>query len=265
MQDRVTVTLKNHIAEVALNRPDKMNALDMDMFHAIAQAGEDLKGNDDLRAVVLYGAGENFCAGIDTSVFGALVGDIENIRAQMLNPPEGEVANLFQKPAHVWQELEVPVIAALNGAVFGGGAQIALAADFRLAGPTTRLSIMETKWGLIPDMGITRSLPKLLRADQAKELMMTGKILDADAALRLGLVTRLADNPLAAARALASDIAARSPQAVRGVKTLVEKGWSATAADSLRLEAALQAPIIASPNQIEAVMANVQRRKPHFT
>jgi len=264
MQDRVTVTLKNHIAEVALNRPDKMNALDMDMFHAIAQAGEDLKGNDDLRAVVLYGAGENFCAGIDTSVFGALVGDIENIRAQMLNPPEGEVANLFQKPAHVWQELEMPVIAVLRGAVFGGGAQIALGADFRFASADTRISIMESKWGLIPDMGITRNLPKLVRADQAKELMMTARVLNSDEALSMGLISRICDDPMAQARSFAATLATRSPEAMQGAKRLVEEAWSAPAARSLKLEATLQVEIIASENQIEAVMANVQKRPAKF-
>ncbi len=264
MSDRVTITINDNVAEVALSRPEKMNALDLEMFRAIGEAGESLKGNKAVRAVVLHGQGANFCAGIDTSVFGTLIAEIDDIREQMLNPPAGEVANLFQKPSFVWQELGVPVIAALQGAVYGGGAQIALGADFRIAAPDVRFSIMESKWGLIPDMGITQNLPKLLRADQAKELMMTGRILDAPEALSLGLVTRLADDPLNAARSFAAELVTRSPEVLRDAKRLVEESWSATDGYGLKLEAELQAKIIASPNQVEAVMANVQKRKPAF-
>ncbi|MFT4716832.1 MAG: enoyl-CoA hydratase/carnithine racemase [Paracoccaceae bacterium] len=264
MTERVTITIKDHIAEVALSRPEKMNAIDTEMFHAIAQAGDSLKGNKDVRAVVLYGQGPNFCAGIDTSVFGKFIAEIDDIRKQMLNPPAGELANLFQKPGFVWQELDVPVIAALQGSTFGGGAQIALGADFRIAGPDLKFSIMESKWGLIPDMGITQNLPKLLRADQAKELMMTARILDADQALEMGLVTRLADDPLAAARAFAAELITRSPDVLRDVKRLIEETWSAPLGEGMKLEAELQARILASPNQVEAVMANVQKRPAKF-
>ncbi len=264
MSKRIDITINGHIAEVALARPGKMNALDLEMFAAIAAAGETLKQNRDVRAVILYGQGDNFCAGIDTGVFGELVSRIDEIREQMLDPGAGEVANMFQKPSHVWQEINVPVIASLTGAVFGGGAQIALGADFRIASPDIRFSIMESKWGLIPDMGITRNLPKLLRADQAKELMMTARILSGSEALEMGLVTRLNDDPLAACREFAAQLTARSPQAVQGVKSLVEQSWTAPAAATLRHEAELQAAIIASPNQIEAVMANVQKRLPEF-
>jgi enoyl-CoA hydratase/carnithine racemase len=264
MTDRVTITIKDQIAEVALSRPNKMNAVDMEMFRAIGEAGESLKGNKDVRAVVLYGQGSNFCAGIDTAVFGQMIADIDDIRVQMMNPPKGELANLFQKPGFVWQELGVPVIAALQGTVFGAGAQIALGADFRIAGPDVRFSIMESKWGLIPDMGITQNLPKLMRADQAKELMMTGRILDAEAALSMGLVTRLAADPLAAAREFATDLVKRSPEVLRDAKRLVEEVWNAPQGEGMKLEAELQAAIIASPNQVEAVMANVQKRPAKF-
>lgn len=264
MSDRVEITIDGHVAEVALARPDKMNALDIEMFSAIARAGETLRGNRDVRAVVLYGRGGNFCAGIDTQVFGEMIARIGEIRQQMLNPDAGEVANMFQKPAHVWAELEVPVIAALEGNVLGGGAQIALGADFRIAAPDIRFSIMENRWGLVPDMGITRSLPRLLRADQAKELIMTARILTGAESLEYGLVTRLADAPLSAARQMARDLAARSPEAIRGAKQLVDQSWNMDAAASLRLEAEIQAPIIASPNQVEAVMANIQKRTPRF-
>ncbi|NOX73867.1 MAG: crotonase/enoyl-CoA hydratase family protein [Alphaproteobacteria bacterium] len=264
MSKRVEITITDNIAEVALARPDKMNALDMKMFTAIREAGESLQTVKGLRAVVLYGQGDSFCAGIDTNVFGELIANIADIRVQMLNPPKGDLANMFQKPCFVWQELGVPVIAALQGATFGGGAQLALAADFRIAGPDLRFSIMESKWGLIPDMGLTQNLPKLVRADQAKELMMTARILGADEALAMGLVTRLADDPLAAARAFAADLATRSPEVLRDAKRLVEEAWCAPYGDGMRLEAELQAEIIASPNQVEAVMANVQKRAPNF-
>ncbi|MCB1368111.1 MAG: crotonase/enoyl-CoA hydratase family protein [Rhodobacteraceae bacterium] len=264
MSERVSIDIHDFVAEVALTRPDKKNALDPAMFAAIAEAGESLKTRKDVRAVVLYGQGDSFCAGIDTATFGDMIARIDDIRTQMLNPGDGEAANMFQKPAFVWQELGVPVVAALQGVVFGGGAQIALGADFRIAGPDLRFSIMESKWGLIPDMGLTQSLPKLVRADQAKDLMMTARILTADEALAMGLVTRLADNPLAAARAYAGELAIRSPEVLRDAKRLVEETWSAAPGAGLRLEAELQAKIIASPNQVEAVMANMQKRPPKF-
>ncbi len=264
MSDRVTIEIKDFIAEIALSRPDKMNALDPAMFRAIAEAGESLKGNPEVRAVVLYGQGDNFCAGIDTSTFGEMIAKIEVIRKDMLEPPAGEMANPFQKPSFVWQELEVPVVAALHGVVFGGGTQIALGADFRIADPNTRFSIMESKWGLIPDMGITQNLPKLMRADIAKELMMTARVLNADEAQSLGLITRVSEDPLKAARDFAAELVKRSPEVLRDSKRLVEETWSAAPGAGLKLEAELQAKIIASPNQIEAVMANVQKRDPAF-
>jgi len=265
MSDRVTTEIEDFVAEVMLSRPDKMNALDFAMFEALGAAGDALKGRRDVRAVVLGGAGAHFCAGIDTTMLPALAARITEIKAQMLAPPEGEVANLFQKPAHVWQELDQPVIAALTGTVFGGGAQIALGADFRFARPDIRFSIMETKWGLIPDMGLSQSLPSLLRADQAKELMMTARIIDGTEALALGLVTRLCADPLNEARAFARDLARRSPDAVQGCKRLVEQSWSAPKPDGLQIEARIQADIIAAPNQIEAVMANMEKRAPKFS
>lgn len=264
MGERVEVTVKDYVAEVALARPDKMNALDSAMFKAIAEAGESLKGRKDVRAVVLYGKGAAFCAGIDTSSFGDMIARIDDIRRSMLDLAEGETANPFQKPAHVWQELGMPVVAALHGICYGGGAQIALGADFRIAAPDLRFSIMESKWGLIPDMGLTQSLWKLVRADQAKDLMMTARILDAHEAASLGLVTRLADDALAAARPFAAELAQRSPEVLRDAKRLVEETWAAAPGAGLKLEAELQARIIASPNQVEAVMANVQKRKPAF-
>ncbi|MCP5073299.1 MAG: crotonase/enoyl-CoA hydratase family protein [Rhodobacteraceae bacterium] len=263
MTDRITTKITDHIAEVRLNRPEKKNALDLALFDELAAAGEALKTQPSLRAVVLTGEGDTFCAGIDTSSFMEIAGRIDQVRAEMLDPPGGGVANRFQKPCTVWQALQVPVIAAIEGVAFGAGMQLALAADFRIAAPDARFSIMEAKWGLIPDMGISQSLPKLLPADRAKELIMTGRVLSADAALSLGLITRIEDDPLAAAHVFATELASKSPDAVQASKKLVEGCWGC-GPEGLKLEAELQAPIIGAPNQIEAVMAGMQKREAKF-
>jgi len=265
MSQRVSIEIKDFIAEVALTRSDKMNALDPAMFAALAEAGESLKDRKDVRAVVLYGQGENFCAGIDTSTFGSMVATLDEVRKNLLNPPAGEAANGFQKPCYVWQELHVPVIAALQGVVYGGGAQLALSADFRFAHPDIRFSIMESKWGLVPDMGLSQNLPKLIRADQAKDLIMTARILDGAEAAAMGLVTRLTHSPLADARAYAAELVGRSPDAVQAAKRLVEETWTQDQGTGMKREAELQSRIIGFPNQIEAVMANMQKRPAKFT
>lgn len=264
MGKRVRVEVADHVAEVAMTRAEKLNALDPAMFFELAEAGEGLKNNADVRAVVLYGEGDNFCSGIDLAAFqGSLSGNAA-VTKRLLDLPTGEIANEFQKPSYVWKELEVPVIAALNGVAYGGGCQIALSADMRVAAADTRLSVMEIKWGLVPDLGITQTLPRLVRIDVAKELVLTGRIVGAEEALALGLITRIVDDPLAAARLIAVEIAEKSPDAARRNKMLLERAWNAPAAEGLRLEAEMQAEVIGMPNQIEAVMANMEKRKPNF-
>jgi enoyl-CoA hydratase/carnithine racemase len=262
---RVEVTIADHVAEVSLARADKLNALDPGMFEEISAAGEALKRNGDVRAVVLTGQGPSFCAGLDLASFMAQGLGLKEIAGRLFTLPEGEIANYYQKPSHVWKELEVPVIAALRGVAYGGGCQIALGADIRIAAPDVRLSVMEIKWGLVPDMGVTQSLFRLARADVAKELIMTGRVVGAEEAKSLGLVTRIADDPLAAARDLAREIAGRSPDAIRRIKRLVDEGWSASPADGLKLEAKLQSEVIGRPNQMEAVAANFGKRAPKFS
>lgn len=260
MTEILKIDIDGYVAVVTLNRPDRKNALSYEMFDALSAAGESLKGRKDVRAVVLTGAGGDFCSGLDTDNFTKFAKDVEGERHKMRNPPKGEVANWFQKPCFVWQELAVPVIAAIEGVCLGGGIQLALAADIRIAAPGARFSIMESKWGLVPDMGISQSLPKLVRADVAKELIMTARMFDATEAAALGLVTRLEDDPLAAARTLATSLAARSPQAIRGAKDLVDRTWTAPPGEGLKVEGALQADIIGSAEQIETVMAVMQKR-----
>lgn len=264
MSDIVRLEIADHIAVVTLNRPEKKNALNDAMFEAIAATGEALKQRDDVRAVILTGAGGDFCSGLDTANFAGMAAGIEETRRKLVNPPPGEAANFFQKPCHVWQELDVPVIAAVEGVCLGGGLQIALAADFRFVAPDARLSILETKWGIIPDMGITQNLPRLMRADLAKELIMTARMFTGEEAGALGLATRVVADPMAQARAFAAELAARSPQAMRAAKRLVEEAWTLPPREGLALEGRLQAQIMGTPEQVETVMAVIQKRAPNY-
>lgn len=261
MNDRVKISLNEHVAEVMLNRPDKYNALDMQMFEALGAAAVSLADEPGLRAVVLYGAGGNFCAGIDVGVF---TDPNVKIDQTLMGPIAASKANLFQRAAYAWRELPVPVICALDGVTYGGGLQIALGADLRYAATDTRFSIMETKWGLIPDMAISTTLRHIVAADKIKELAWSAKVFDAREALELGIVTGIHADPLAAAKKFAEDCAARSPEAIRGIKQLVNEAWHLSEAESLALEAKLQLGIMGSPNQIEAVRANLENRQARF-
>lgn len=251
--DRVKVEHSDGLAEVRLCRPDKHNALDFAMFEAIGAAIDELAANRSVRAVVLHGEGKSFCSGLD---FPSFISEGRPID-EMLFRPDGEEANLAQRVAYGWQTLPAPVICAVHGNCIGGGAQIALGADVRIVAPDARISIREAHWGLIPDMGITRSLPRLVRFDVAKELVLTARILDGAEAVRVGLGTRLADEPLEAARELAAEIAALSPDATRRGKALLERSWNLPAAESLALEEELQRELLGSENQMKAVAAGL--------
>jgi enoyl-CoA hydratase/carnithine racemase len=259
-EQRVAVQLADHVAVVTLTRGDKHNALDVAMLEQIIAAADRLAAEPGVRAVVLHGAGPSFCSGLDVvSIMAAgngLDGLVQRVR--------GEVPNWFQRAAHAWLELPMPVIAALHGTCFGGGLQIALGADIRLAAPDARLSVMEVKWGLVPDMSITRTLPRLVGIDVAKELTFTGRVFDGAEAARLGVVTRVVDDPLQAARELAAEIAGRSPDAVRAAKRLYEESWTADAQRTLALEAELQLGLIGSPNQLAAVAAGFASEPAEF-
>ncbi len=251
VSERIRIERCGDVAEVRLSRPEKHNALDFAMFEALGKAIDELTTDASTRAVVLHGEGPSFCSGLDFPSFIAEGRPVE----EMLSRREGEAANLAQRVAYGWQTLPMPVIAAVHGNCIGGGAQIALGADVRLIEPGARISIREVHWGLIPDMGITRSLPRLVRADVAKELVLTARILDGEEAVRIGLATKLADDPLAAARELAAEIATRSPDAIRRAKRLLEQGWNMGPEESLALEEELQRELLGSPNQMKAVQA----------
>lgn len=263
MTDLVTIDVSGGIADVRLNRPDKYNALSPDMFKAIIEAGESLAEAKDVRVVVLSGNGRGFCAGLDMASMQGLAASEGGGGGTLLNRDE-RPENHAQRPAYIWKQLPVPTIAAIHGVAYGGGCQIAMAADIRFASPDAKISVMEIKWGLIPDMSITQTLRDVVPLDVAKELTFTGRILSGVDAKAVGLVTHVADDPLAAAMALAEEIAGRSPDAVRAGKRLYETSWHADARTGLELEASLQMGLIGTPNQIEAVKANFAKREPQF-
>ncbi len=260
--DRVRVEVAGDgVATVTMVRGEKHNALDKAMFDALDAASRGLRDEARVRAVVLHGEGKSFCSGLDVASFMANGGG-PNV---LLDREDGEIANLAQRVAHNWSRVPAPVIAAVHGNCFGGGMQIALGADIRFAAPDAKLSVMEVKWGLIPDMGITQSLPRLVPIDVAKELTFTGRVLSGTEAEALGLVTHVAADPLAAALELAREIAGKSPDAVRRAKRLYEEVWqSGDAAAALLLESELQTELLGSPNQIAAVVAGMSKQPAVF-
>jgi enoyl-CoA hydratase/carnithine racemase len=268
---RITTTLEDGIADVRLTRPDKMNALDDAMFEALIDTGDSLSRNPDVRVIILSGEGRAFSAGLDMGNFarmaspGATPGTSSDTQPRStLGPRTHGIANRAQQATWTWRSCPVPVIAALHGVCLGGGLQVALGADVRLAHPDTKLSIMELKWGLIPDMGGTPMLRELLREDVLRELIYTARTLTAAEAQRLGLVTRLAEDPHAEALALAREIAQKSPDAIRAAKQLLNALPDSTAAEALQRESDLQDQIIARPNQVEAVMSTLEKRPPRY-
>ncbi|MDY6808537.1 MAG: crotonase/enoyl-CoA hydratase family protein [Actinomycetota bacterium] len=260
-EDRITLAIDDAgVAQVTLNRADKHNALDSAMFDALLEVTAALRVDRRVRAVVVHGAGKSFCSGLDITSLGQGGG-----AASLLDRDDDQIANRAQRVSVDWATVPAPVIAAITGNCFGGGLQIALGADIRYATPDARLSIMEIKWGLVPDMGITQTLPRLLPADVAKELTFTGRIVSGTEAHALGLVTRAVDDPLAAALDLAHDIAAKSPHAIQAAKKLYDQTWSgADPAAALMLESELQVGLMGSPNQLEAVHAGMARRDPSY-
>jgi enoyl-CoA hydratase/carnithine racemase len=266
VDDRVSVSISGGVADVRLNRPDKRNALDGDMFQGLARAGERLKSDKGVRVVVLSGEGSSFCAGLDFGSFqqmagGATASDDAGNPGSMA---EGRITHLGQQVSWVWQEVPVPVIAAVHGHALGGGIQIALGADIRIVHPDTQMSVREIHWGLVPDMTGSLVLSRLVRPDIAKELVFTARVFSGREAFDLGLATRLSDDPRADALAMAREIADRSPDAVRGAKALLNQMFTSGAADQFAAERRIIGSLIGRPNQVEAVMANFEKRAAVF-
>ncbi|BAT60704.1 putative enoyl-CoA hydratase echA6 [Variibacter gotjawalensis] len=262
---RVSVTIDNGVADVRLVRAEKMNALDDKMFEAIIAAGEKLKSERSVRAVVLSGEGRAFCAGLDTSRFGQMAdGSARSGAIDRLIKRRSGPANMPQYAVWVWRELPMPVIAAVHGTAFGGGFQLMLSADMRYIAPDTKLSIMEAKWGLVPDMCGMQLMRHIVRDDIARELTYTARVFSGEDALRYGFATRLAADPHAQAMATAREIANKSPNAVRAAKRLFTAATAAGEAEMLMAESVEQEKLIGSPNQKESIMANLQKRAPNF-
>ncbi|MDQ2754160.1 MAG: crotonase/enoyl-CoA hydratase family protein [Actinomycetota bacterium] len=263
---RVTCEVREGVADVRLNRPEKLNALDSHMFEALVATGERLAADRSVRAVVLSGEGRGFCAGLDFGSFQAMAGQGHQSSAvgRLGVRPAGRIANQGQQAAYTWTELPVPVIAAVHGVALGGGLQIALGADLRVVAPDARLSVLEIRWGLIPDMTGTEMLPRLVGLDIAKELTWTGRMVEGAEAVRLGLATRLADDPRADALALAATIAAQSPAAIRGAKSLLNSSGRQPREQQFVDESRVMGSLIGTPAQAEAVRAYFEKRPPLF-
>jgi enoyl-CoA hydratase/carnithine racemase len=271
MNDRIEWTHHpDGVVELQLARADKMNALDPAMFDALIEAGEALRGDTTARAVVISGRGKAFCAGLDMASFermqqGAGAGVLGEgaAGADLLARTHG-ISNAAQQVAMVWRDVPVPVIAAVHGVAFGGGLQVALGADIRIVAPDTRLSVMEIKWGLVPDMAGMVLMRELARSDVVRELTFTGRIFSGEEALQIGFATRLSADPLAEALQMAHEIAGKSPDAIRAGKRLLNASLAQSAAQLLIAESVEQEALIGSANQIEAVKANIERRAPQF-
>ncbi len=238
----VSIEILNGIATVTLNRPEKRNAMSFALLQELIAAAEKIKKDRAVRCVILTGAAQVFSAGIDLS-------DLNNPKNrlyaawELIKPGQ----SLFQKAFLIWQELPVPVIAAIEGFCFGAGMQLALAADIRVAHPQTQMSIMESRWGLVPDMGLTRSIKGLVGIDLAKELSLTARIFDADYAKKIGLVTHVDTDPLSKAQAIAEEILQRSPDALVAVKRVLD-AMQHEPKKALRLEKIWQLKLLLGKN-----------------
>ncbi len=255
-------TIDNGVADVRLNRPEKLNALDAGMFAALAEVGASLRDAPGLRAVVLSGEGRSFCAGLDMSAFQAMASG-GTWRPTQVAEPDG--LSRGQRAVLVWHTLPVPVIAAVRGHALGGGLQVALGADIRFVAPDTVLGVLEIRWGLAPDMAGTQLLPRLVGPAVAAELTWSGRTVDAEEAVRIGLANRVADDPLAAAHELAAKIATSNPDAIRGAKRMLDLAFTGTLAEGLEAERDGLRTIMGSANQREAAAAALEKRVPHFT
>ena len=259
LHGRVALEVRHGLAHVRLARPDKYNGLDWDMLRGLVAAAGRLRRDRSVRAVILHGEGPAFSSGLDFGSFGK-----QPLRAVRGFLKWGRSTNLFQEAAWCWRRLPQPVIAALHGRCYGGALQIALAADFRIAAPDCECSIMEVKWGLIPDMTGTVTLRELVPIDVAKRLSMSGRPFSGAEAKALNLVTEVADDPLAAAEALAAELMQRSPDAVAAAKRLFQRSWLAGARRAFAIESGLQLRLLRGANQRIALRANFARQQPDF-
>ncbi|GGC66030.1 crotonase/enoyl-CoA hydratase family protein [Chelatococcus reniformis] len=265
MQGRISIRVTDGVADVKLTRSEKMNALDHGMFEALVEAGEKLKADRSVRVVVLSGEGRAFCAGLDMGNFSNMAEGSggKAVPRDLIARTHG-AANRPQYAVWVWRELPVPVIAAVHGVAFGGGFQLALGADIRYVAPDTRMSVMEIKWGLVPDMAGTQLMRHLAREDIVRELTYTGRVFTGQEAFAMGFATRVTDEPYGDAMTTAREIASKSPDAIRASKRILNSAVITQPVDGLTSEAAEQQVLIGSPNQVEAIMSNLEKRAPRY-
>jgi enoyl-CoA hydratase/carnithine racemase len=268
VRGRVQFHVEDGVADVRLTRPEKRNAIDMAMLDDLIDTGLAVRTESSVRAVVLSGEGRSFCAGLDMSLFQELlekgIGAGQAVVPPLAHRP-GEIASVAQQAVNVWRTLPVPVIAAVHGHALGGGLQLALGADIRIVSPDAMLSVMEVRWGLIPDMTGSQVLPGLVGLDVAKELTFTGRMVSGEEALRLGLATRVSATPLDEASALARQIAGNSPSAVGAAKALLDQASHVSFEEGLLAEQRAQRQLIGSPDQIEAMLASFEGRAPNWS
>lgn len=264
MSDRLVVTMDGGVADVRLNRPDKRNALDRAMFDALVETSAGLAADSSVRAVVLSGEGESFCAGLDFASFGQMADAGERETSDVSGVPEGQITHHAQQACYGWTSMPVPVIAAVHGHALGGGIQLALAADIRVVEPNTKMSVLEIRWGIIPDMTGTQSLVELVGLDVAKELTFTGRMVSGTEAAQLGLATKVSDDPRTDALGLAHEIAGKSPHAIRAAKRLFNNASKISTADGFAAEREEIGKLIGGPNQVEAIKAYFEKRQPKF-
>lgn len=265
MSDRIRVTINEGVADVRLVRTDKMNALDDAMFHALIDTAEALNANKDVRCVVLSGEGRAFCAGLDMGNFGRMAsgGGSGVSRGRLAERTHG-MTNRAQQAVWGWRQLRVPVIAAVHGVALGGGFQVMLGADIRITHPETKLSILEIKWGLVPDMGSTAIMRQLVREDIVRELTYTGRMFSGKEAHAYGFTTHVSETPLEDALELAREIAGKSPTAIQTAKALYNALPDRDDAEALLAESIEQDELIGSDNQVEAVKSALEKRAPAF-
>lgn len=260
ISDRVRIEISDSIAHVILARPEKHNGMDMPMLQAVITAAKKMAANKQIRAVVLSGEGPSFCAGLDFKTVMGQPTKAALAYSQLWWP----MRNDFQSWSIAWRSVGVPVIAAIHGNCFGAGIQLALGADIRVSTADAKISIMEAKWGLVPDMGGVALMREVLRIDVAKELTLTGRIISGQQAAELGLVTHVHDDPVAKALELAQEIRSRSPDAVAAAKFLLQEGWHGNEDETLTSERRWQRRIMLGKNQRIAVKGNSTKEEPVF-
>lgn len=257
----VLLSTENDIALVTLNRPEKRNALTLEMLETLLDHQQTIAKDPHLRAVIIKGAGKSFCAGLDMM---SVIQNPQQIK-KLLTPISKQLGNLVQAAACGWQTLNIPVIAVLHGHVLGAGLQLALGAHFRYAEVTeTQLSIKEIHWGLIPDMGISNMLPELAPRDRILDWVLTGRDILVEEALNYHLITQASENPLEQALDFVQHIACKSPDAISAALHLFKDQRQRTAAENLKTEALLQEKLLGQPNQLQAVEAKLTKKRPEF-